>query len=249
MSGNVCREVRREIDQSELRPSLSAASEAHLSVCGACAKFSKERLRLRELVGGLPPVTAPADFEMRLRARIARERDLPKQSFIFRLVMSTPAIVVAAILVVAVGLAVFISQRNRSQNATVASDKNPVVIPAPAPIVQSNENDQRGEPTVAVNNDGGDKSRRSSGPVKNLPKPFVNDTPQVFDSSARRAESVPISDPSGGVSLSAPTRPMVVTMYDEHGGARKIQLPPISFGSQRLTDGRTPVSMTNTKDW
>src|ERR1044072_4356897 len=100
MNGNLCREVRQEIDQSELRQSLSANSEAHVSACGTCQAFRDERLRLRGLVGGLKPVTAPADFEMKLRARIARERDVPKQPFIFRLVISTPAIVVAAVLVI-----------------------------------------------------------------------------------------------------------------------------------------------------
>src|SRR6266576_1532922 len=117
MNGNVCRETRREIDQSELRQALSANSEAHVVACAACKTFRDERLRLRELVGGLKPVTAPADFEMRLRARIARERDVPRQPFIFRFVISTPAIVGAAVLVIAVGAVVFISQRNNHSEA------------------------------------------------------------------------------------------------------------------------------------
>src|SRR6266576_2269407 len=118
MNGNVCRETRREIDQSELRQALSANSEAHVAACAACQTFRDERLHLRVLVGGLHPVTAPADFEMRLRARIARERDLPRQPFIFRLVMSTPAIVGAAVLVIAVGALVFLSQMKRVPNPT-----------------------------------------------------------------------------------------------------------------------------------
>ena len=72
MNGNQCRDVRQEIDQSELRQNLSANSEAHLAACAACKTFRNERGRLRELIGGLKPVTAPADFEMKLRARIAR---------------------------------------------------------------------------------------------------------------------------------------------------------------------------------
>jgi len=58
-----------------------------------------------------------------------------------------------------------------------------------------------------------------------------------------------MSDRVGEVSLTAPVKPMVVTVYDEKGGSRKILLPPVSFGSQRLTDKTTPVSMTNTRDW
>src|SRR3954469_18764963 len=115
MSGKICRDVRLEIDQSELQQPLSASSEAHVGACVACATFSDGRLHLRELVGGLQPVTAPADFEMRLRARIARERDVPRQPFIFRALMSTPAIVVTAVVVIAVAAIVFFSQRNRPQ--------------------------------------------------------------------------------------------------------------------------------------
>src|SRR5215471_20566718 len=129
MSGNICRDVRREIDQSELGQALSGPSDAHIRGCAACTGFRDERARLRELVGGLPPVTAPPDFEMRLRARIARERDLPKQPFIFRLVMSTPAIVVAAVLVVVVGAIVFFTEVNRSQNKQLASDNGKPVTP------------------------------------------------------------------------------------------------------------------------
>jgi hypothetical protein len=77
----------------------------------------------------------------------------------------------------------------------------------------------------------------------------VNAVPQVEDFSVGRAQQVKLTDRAGEVSLVAPNRPMVVTMYDAHGAPRKIQLPPISFGSQRLTDSRTQVSMTNSKDW
>src|SRR5436190_22042448 len=136
MSGKLCRDVRQEIDQSELGQTLGANSEAHVLSCAACATFRDERLHLRELVGGLQPVAAPADFEMRLRARMARERDVPAQPFIFRFVMSTPAIVVAAVLVIAIGAVVFISQRNHSQAPTQAqAGGNERVSPAPSSTV------------------------------------------------------------------------------------------------------------------
>src|SRR6185369_8622096 len=124
MSGNLCRQVREEIDQTELRQALSTGSEAHVASCAACATFRNERVRLREIVGGLQPVTAPDDFEIRLRARIARERDVPRQPFIFRFVMSTPAIVVAAVLVIVVGAVVFRTQMSRRQNSTVVVDNS-----------------------------------------------------------------------------------------------------------------------------
>src|ERR1041385_7286116 len=74
MNSSECRDVRQEIDQSELGLRLSESSESHVIGCARCAAFRAERTRLRELVGSLRPVTAPADFDMRLRARIAREQ-------------------------------------------------------------------------------------------------------------------------------------------------------------------------------
>ena len=252
MSGNVCREVRREIDELELSQSLSAASEAHLSVCAACATFRDERGRLRELVGGLQPVTAPADFEMRLRARIARERDLPKQSFIFRFVMSTPAIVVAAVLVIAVGATVFISQRTHTQAPALASGNgNEQVNPKPEDKNIATGQTRESGPSISPAASDSGKGKESTIAQRQTPKSTVvlNAGPQVSDFGVRGAQTVRMLDRNGEVSLSAPERPMVVTMYDEQGRAKKIQLPAISFGSQRLTDNRTPVGMTNTKDW
>lgn len=254
MNGNACREVRREIDQSELQQSFSADTEAHVSGCAACQTFRDERVRLRELVGGLKPVTAPADFEMRLRARIARERDVPQQSFIFRFVMSTPAILVAAVLVVAVGVVVFISQRNNHSGAPAQAEAggNERVHPTPSSTVASVASKDEAvppPPRVPVESTG-DKPKQSPLMVKNNQKsslPF-NST-QAEDFSVRGAQIVKPSDRAGEVSLIAPNRPMVVTMYDENGATHKIQLPPISFGSQRLPDNRKQVSMTNTKDW
>jgi hypothetical protein len=250
--------MRREIDQSELRQSLSAKAEAHFAECAACAAFRDERFRLRELIGALEPVVAPADFDVRLRARIARERDTHQQPFIFRLVMSTPAIVVAAVLVMVVGTIVFMNQRNRTQTPAVASTREDKAT-APASTV----------PEVAVNTGGSpvngapvngiedpsvnppDAPRRLNVTARNTKSgPATNAIPEVSDSAVRAAQSFQLApDRAGEVSLTAPVKPMVVTMYDERGGSRKIQLPPISFGSQRLTDNRTPVSMTNTRDW
>jgi len=250
MNANFCREVRREIDQSELRQSLSAGSETHLASCAACKTFRDERLHLRALVGGLQPVSAPADFEMRLRARIARERDLPKQPFIFRALMSTPAIVVTAVVVIAVAAIVFFSQRNRPPAPSVAGTNKQQTMQSPQPVVAR---EQTPEPTSTISpvNQERDKPKQSPMIVRNVSKSTspVNAFPEATDSAVKSAPRVQRIYPDGSVTLTAPMKPMVVTVYDEHGNARKIQLPPISFGSQRLTNNRAQVSMTNTKDW
>ena len=254
MNGKVCRDMRREIDQSELRQPLSAEVEAHVASCASCAEFRVERSRLRELVGALEPVVAPADFDMRLRARIARERHGQKQPFIFRFVMSTPAITMAAVLVLVAGTIVFMSQRNRTHGPVGSTKETPAAETkgAAAPSGSTNTDVKGPVQPIVAEAFPPDNPRRSNSAPRNSGKSTMTTTtgPEVSDSTVSRAQSYPIiKDRAGEVSLTAPMKPMVVTMYDGHGGTRKIQLPPISFGSQRLTDNRTPVSRTNTRAW
>jgi hypothetical protein len=188
---------------------------------------------------------------MRLRARLARERDVPPQPFIFRFVMSTPGIAVAALLVLVVGTVVFIGER-RPQSPSLATGNNNAITPssAPAPAVATNDQPPDTPATTPVD-ENQNKPKQSPLVVRNPPRVVApgNSLPQVYDLDTRRAPAVRAADRDGEVSVVTPLKPMVVTMYDEHGVTKKIQLPPVSFGSQRLTDSRVPVSMTNAKDW
>ena len=256
MNANECRSVRQEIDQSELDQRLSESSESHVVGCANCAAFRAERTRLRELVGSLQPVTAPADFDMRLRARIAREQvQSSTQPSIFRLFMSTPAIAVAGLIVMVVGGFVWMNQHSAQPPTTSAS--NHPASPNPAsPSVAGTQPEalanQAAPPAETAK--GRDLStedqKLASVPRKNSTKTSsIASAPQSSDFNTSRAPSFQMSDRAGEVSLTAPVKPMVVTVYDEKGGSRKILLPPVSFGAQRLTDKTTPVSMTNTRDW
>ncbi len=256
MNANDCRDARREIDQSELGQRLSEQVESHVIGCASCAAFRAERTRLRELVGSLQPITAPADFDMRLRARIARERDQRATSSFFRVFMSTPAIGVAAVIVMIVGGIVWMNQRNGQSpvNTTAAKPpaENPVGSvastkdqpPANSDVNSTKESNRDANSTIENQKLATASPRSGQRLVPNPGGPSSNDF------SVSGAQSYQI-DPNraGEVSLSAPGKPMVVTVYDEKGGSRKILMPPVSFGAQRLTDRTTPVSMTNTRDW
>jgi hypothetical protein len=249
MNRTDCRAVRREIDESELGQRLSQQVETHLARCAACGEFRSERLRLRELVGSLAPVTAPADFDMRLRARIARENSArSRQPYIFRFVMSTPGIAVAALVVTLIAGLVWFKQRppvlpaHTASNGGQESPKTPSVpSDGPTNIYKP------AEPVVATVVPGETLPKRPNGFRPASVKSSANATNDFFSSPA---ESVRLNqDRAGEVSLSAPVNPMVVTVRDERGSSHKILLPPITFGSQRLTDSRVPVSMTNSRDW
>src|SRR5258708_25885217 len=93
MNGKECRATRREIDESELNRTLSRQAHAHIAGCASCREFRAQRTGLREIVGSLEPVTAPKDFDLLLRARLATERqNRSRLPFIFRLAIGTPAI-------------------------------------------------------------------------------------------------------------------------------------------------------------
>ena len=255
MNANDCRTVRGEIDTSELGQRLSAPLEMHLAACAACAQFRTERAQLRELVGSLKPVAAPADFDLRLRARIAREKDAgARQPFIFRFAMTTPAIAVAALIVLTIASIVWINQRKQTANTPIATG-NPkdekLAGTAPAPANPTKTGNQPKEGLVATFEPPRTPKRPTQAernPGKSVPVSATSPS-QVSEFNTTAARSIPQArDRAGEVSLTAPSKPMVVSVQDANGATHKILLPPISFGSQRL-DTRTPVGMTNRKDW
>lgn len=252
MNGTDCRAMRREIDQSELGQRLSEQAEMHLASCGACARFRAERSHLRELVGSLAPVAAPADFDVRLRARIARENATrSRQPFFFRFAMSTPGIAVAALVVMLVASVVWFSQRTpiQSSNTTTASRGTLPAVPKNPVVAPDNGNNSATEPVVATAIPT-DNPKPSNPPRQNPTKAPVFNASRTSDFNSSQAQSIRMAqDRAGEVSLTAPVNPMVISVRDSHGVTRRIMLPPVSFGSQRMTDNRIPVAMSNGRDW
>ena len=58
----------------------STAATEHLRECAACREFHEQQTKLRQIVGSLGTVDAPADFDFRLRARLAADADKPALS-------------------------------------------------------------------------------------------------------------------------------------------------------------------------
>lgn len=257
MNRKECRSTRREIEQSELNQRLTDQALAHMESCMPCREFHDERARLRELVGSLEPVVAPGDFDVRLRARIAAERQRnARGSFFTRFAVGTPAIAVAALLVVLVGTIVWFAQRGRNPEPAVAS------VPTSAPKRTTPE---QTSPVSTASSTSTGMETASTG--TNTSPDLTAAAPRGGDrnpfraasgrSTASRGAVGPANDLSltgaesirqGEVSLSAPVKPLVVSMQDDRGAKRKISLPPVSFGSQRLVDNRFPVS-SNSRSW
>lgn len=247
MNSNKCRQVRREIDELDISRQPGEGLTAHLASCSACAQFRLERANLRGLIGGLEPVAAPADFDMRLRARIARERTGgERQPFLTRLI-GMPAIAAMAMVVLTVGAVVWIGQRDSKQSNQVASENSPAPLAGQGGGAGTAEQDQ---PAVAT----APKSDEHKDLVADNKKGFASRRPKSSPRSVRSAdyglasmqESVKASDSF----VNAPSKPVVVSLEDDRGTKRNIKLPPVSFGAQSLVDNRVPASyMGNSRVW
>ena len=254
MKRRECRHVRREIDVSELNLRLSDQAQAHIASCPTCREFRDERTRLRQLVGSLEPVTAPADFDLRLRARIAAERQRPARASLFpHFLVSTPVMAAAAVIVILAASIVWFSQRNGSQSPTVAQSgsasdrqRNDVALtketnPNPASDVSPAKT---AEPQNQTLNGSRDMNRK---PNPTLTAKGRTPSREFAVEPAEVIKQIP--DSPGEISLSAPNKPLVVSVEDKRGATRKILLPPVSFGAQRLVDNRIPVSTSNSRSW
>lgn len=235
-----CRVTRQQIDELELGERPSERATAHLSLCAGCRDFRAERNELRQLVGSLESVVAPADFEMRLRARIAREQSPSQEPFFARLIR-TPALAAAALFVMVGGTLVWVAQRDIEPSTPVATVQQPSPVAkasgsatptSPAEAAEANTASDEGAQTV------------SSGTTR---KSRVSSRGRSQDYSVLPADSVRQGDQAY---VNAPSKPVVLALEDERGTKRKISLPPVSFGSQSLVDNRVPVSYTgNSRIW
>jgi hypothetical protein len=257
MNSRECRSTRQEIEQSKLHQRLSGAAARHIESCRACHEFQLERTRLRELIGSLEPVAAPGDFDVRLRARIAADRQQSSGgSFFSRFVVSTPAIATAALIVMLTGAIVWFAQHRRDRESTIASgataSTGQAITPSDKPAESTGSNSPLVvaatippiTPTVQAKDrklyrDTSGRSTGARGPVG-----------PATDFNVMGAESIRQGEQRAGeVSLSAPVKPLVVSLEDDSGTKRRISLPPVSFGSQRLVDNRLPVSSPNSRSW
>src|SRR5687767_8321550 len=237
-----CRFTRQQIDELELGERPSERASAHLSLCAGCRDFRAERSELRQLVGSLESVVAPADFEMRLRARLAREQSPSRQEPFFARLIRTPALAAAALFVMVGGTLVWVAQKDIEPSTPVAT------VQQPSPAATANHSATR----TSGARDTTDAITPSDEVAENVPnvparKNRAGSRVRSEDHSLGPADSVRQGDQAY---VNAPSRPVVFALEDERGTKRKISLPPVSFGSQSLVDNRVPVSYTgNSRIW
>lgn len=72
-----CKDTQAAIDSASRRNPIAQSASAHIAGCPDCRRYTDQSNALLALLSAQPRVEAPADFDFRLRARIARAESQP----------------------------------------------------------------------------------------------------------------------------------------------------------------------------
>lgn len=268
MNKQVCETHRAEIEEAPGSPAESASLREHLGACAPCEQFRRERASLCQLVGGLERVAAPADFEFRLRARMAAAEGARRaKPFRFGFVPGVASVALAACFVF-VSAWIYL-KREPASNRPAAPSLASTVAPAPVPEsgikndaaanVSGEKPLREGEETASVstpqrvvkahgastlrarfNGKGSERAERGAGGVAT----FDSRPAPILKASSLTPGEV-ASLPMTTVALRTASVPLQVVLRDASGAARVVPMSAVSFGAQELVrQGRnaTPVS-------
>jgi len=257
-----CRNTKREIEARGAGRLLSAAVAAHIEQCPACETLSRQQSQLHALVSSLGRVEAPADFDVRLRARLAAERNKETRSFSFaNFSPALRAAAVAAVLLVIGSTFVFVSFRNQT-NPAVAGGNQVVTTPVVpvAPVQSAVKPDEVKVATAAGTDDSSTqvvspRTARRGGARTELAslrgsRLGTRDLSSTSAGVLKRDEQLAGAYPTGAFPINASYQSLKVSVDNGSGLSRTISLPTVSFGSQRsLSNSASPLMASARGTW
>ncbi|HEX3248181.1 MAG TPA: hypothetical protein VHS05_02045 [Pyrinomonadaceae bacterium] len=245
MRKNNCEVIRQELDELMLGETFSAAATEHLRECAECREFNEKQTGLRLIVGSLGTVSAPPDFDFRLRARLANDANSAAFHFwpLARRGLAFAAVLLVLVLGAILVRNVFYRPAENKQFAT-NEPRQTTPPPQPAPAVEHRESSHPIPEVVASSSDRHPqviRNERSTG----IRRPLVAE-----DFSSERAPVISSQEPSGTfevLPLDSSLQSFKVSLDDGRGNARTISVPTISFGSQRML--QTGNQYASKRDW
>lgn len=255
-----CQKFRNGIEELETEASPRGAIVEHLASCEACRDFRAGRERLRQLVSGLAKVSAPDDFEFRLRARIARAEASDFARFGWRTFVPGAAwLTLAACAVFALGL--FVRFRpTREQNSVTASTARPAraetadhtaLSPANRELASVNDatSDTTESPAGTSLSAGATASRARQRRIKVSPRAPAEEIARVEPRRVVTEENnrgvigmrIYVSSPIP-LPVAASERPLEVMFKDMRGASRVVSVDPVTFGARDLAAQRARVA-------
>ena len=245
MRNKNCEAIRRELDELMLDGTCSTSAAEHLKECSDCREFNRTQTKLRRMVGSLGTVEAPADFDFRLRARLAN--DSTSNVFHYWPLVQRGLAVAAVVIVVAFGVVVVRNVLNQPKEVMVANPPAPRQSPAqvePAPPNPPANTSTGSEQTVAnVPTSGPEKkSERKAQPGPRIKRPL-----STVDFGFNRAEVISgseavNSDATTVFPIDASLEPLRLSLDDGRGNAKTISVPTIRFGSQRMLPNKNQLA-------
>lgn len=215
-----CKQIKRLIDEADRPDLLSYEATKHMDSCADCQAFASERAGLRELLGSTARVTAPANFDAMLRARLAERAARSRfawltQSAYMRFGAAT-AMLVAAIFVAQTDGWLFNSSDAPSQT------QPPAVAQTPSPGPDGGQ--ARTSPAPA-NGSAGTLAAPRTLRVAQLPlsRAAVGQHRAVARPVATRADEMAAEDED-----------RAVVLVRGRNGERELSMPTISVGAQSL---------------
>jgi hypothetical protein len=149
-----CNYIRSLIDEAEQVNSLPLEVNVHLDGCQDCRAFADERMRLRALLGSLPSITVPANFNGQLKARLEASKSKPDFTWLssagyLRFGTATAVLVVAAF---ALQYSGFFNPTTPGPNANIAAFEDSTKSPLPSatipPVTMPSNNEKSGSTEV-----------------------------------------------------------------------------------------------------
>jgi hypothetical protein len=237
MRKNNCEVIRRQIDELMLDEAASASVSEHLNGCSGCREFQRTQRKLRQMVGSLGTVAAPADFEFRLRARLANDATGTLPFGFAYWPFTRRGLAVASVLILfAVGAVMVWNVTNQPATPTVAEQNPPAAPPRETPRqIQRPAGPQQTPEFRAAVPESNPQRIHNERPVQAGQR--VKRQLSSVDFSSTRAEVMGATDPAVVFPIDASLQPMRVSLDDGRGNARTISVPTISFGSQRTLTG------------
>jgi len=244
MRKNNCEVIRQELDELMLDETSSAAVTEHLLECAACREFNEKQTRLRQIVGSLGTVSAPPDFDFRLRARLAN--DANGAAFHFWPLTRRGLAFAAVLLVFVMGAILIRNVFNRpAVNRQVADQHNTPPPQQPVQTVAPQEQQPNPAPPLLASS-----PERRPQPIRNERPARIKRPLVAEDFSSQRAEVITGREPAVEfevLPLDSSLQSFKVSLDDGRGNARTISVPTISFGSQRML--QTGNQYASKRDW
>lgn len=255
-----CKGSRVELEANPPGAPLSARARFHLDSCEACRISLRENEGLNRLLAGLERVEAPADFEFRLRARLASSSADHRRAAAlgFRRAIAFAAVV---LLVSSAAFAFFLS--DDSERAGVTNSVAEVKLPSEVSngnskaetrepvgydetVIASRSSEAREEvverashrpslqPEHAVARRAGGRQARSASKATSRmeAETFEQRTASVISLASGREGAGTRRELRRAAGADAPVETLRVVLRDESGLTRTVPIRSVSFGAQ-----------------